>query len=88
MFNIDDDIRKASTLPSLFYRDEEIFRKVIKKVFSNSWQYITDLSNLNEDKMTFPFTYEESIVKEPLFLIIIKIRFNVFLMFVHTEVIS
>ena len=69
MFNIDDDIRKASTLPSLFYRDKEIFRKVVKKVFSNSWQYITDLSNLNEDK-------------------IIKIRFSVFLMFVHTEVIS
>ena len=69
MFNIDDDIRKASTLPSLFYRDEAIFRKVIKKVFSNSWQYITDLSSLNEDKMAYPFTYEESIVKEPLFLI-------------------
>lgn len=49
MFEIDPDIRKARTLPSEFYTDEQFFALSKEKIFARTWQFagrIGDLSTL------------------------------------------
>ena len=41
-FSVDPDIRKASTLPSSFYKDRIVFEKIKEKIFLKSWQFIGD----------------------------------------------
>ena len=40
MFKIEEDIRKARTLPSEFYTDERNFEMAAVKLFSRSWQFL------------------------------------------------
>jgi hypothetical protein len=40
MFKVNEDIRKASTLPSSFYHDKTTFYKATDKLLSSSWQLI------------------------------------------------
>ena len=46
---VDKDICKAETLPAKFYKDQEIFELVRKKIFLKCWHWIGDES-LTENK--------------------------------------
>lgn len=49
MFQIDPDIRKAKTLPSEIYTDEQYFEQSKQKIFARTWQFagrVADLSPL------------------------------------------
>ncbi len=37
------DIRQAHTLPSMWYRSEDIYRNTIERAFPSSWQYVADV---------------------------------------------
>jgi choline monooxygenase len=44
--SINTDIKKAETLPSEFYRSEELFQKSKESIFLRSWQWIGNLVNM------------------------------------------
>lgn len=67
-FSIDPDIRKAETLPSSFYRDEERFYDYSDKLLSSSWQLIGDTSLFDNDVSVVPFTLIKNVINEPLVL--------------------
>jgi choline monooxygenase len=41
-FEIDQDIRRASTLPARVYSDPEYFELQKDRVFARSWQWVVD----------------------------------------------
>ena len=61
--DIDDDIRKAKTIPSKFYHSPKIYRK-LKKIFNRSWQFIGDTDLLKENNV-HPDILLEGMVDEP-----------------------
>ena len=61
--DIDDDIRKAKTIPSIFYHSPKIYRK-LKKIFNRSWQFIGDTDLLKENNV-HPDILLEGMVDEP-----------------------
>ncbi len=67
-FSIDPDIRKASTLPSSFYRHPEVFQALREKVFYRSWQWIGDTTGLLEKGHAAPSTLLPGFLDEPLLL--------------------
>ena len=67
-FFIDPDIRKASTLPSSFYRDPGIFRTLKEKVFYRSWQWIGDDRVLEDTPSAHPFVLLPEFLDEPMVL--------------------
>lgn len=65
MFSIDPDIRRAKTLPSWFYTDEDLFQRSKEKIFARSWQFAgraSDVDNL------CPLTLLPEMLDEPLLL--------------------
>jgi|GEM_PF-4400776 len=46
MYNIESDIRKASTLPPEFYRDAQAWETCKEKVFCKNWQFVGDRQEL------------------------------------------
>jgi len=68
IYSIDSDIRKAETLPAIFYKDESTFEALKDHVFLKSWQFIGDESLLNETQSVYPFTLLENYLSEPLLL--------------------
>ena len=72
--NIDEDIKKASAPPSLFYTSKEIFNK-IKSVFENSYQYACHESELLKNS-NIPFNLFEDWQDIP--LVITKNNNNIF----------
>ncbi len=65
---IDPNINQAETLPSDFYLNENIFEESKEKIFTPSWQFVTNhhsLDNIN----VFPFTFLKGYIDEPLLLI-------------------
>ena len=69
MKKINKDITEAATLTGDFYSSKDVFEKVKEEIFANSWQLITDESNLKTDKSVYPFTFIDNFIEEPLFLI-------------------
>jgi choline monooxygenase len=67
-YHIDPDIRKASTLPAEFYRDESIFHDLKEKVFSRFWHLIGDSEVIKIPGQVYPFTLLEGFLDEPLLL--------------------
>ncbi|NER09619.1 choline monooxygenase [Muriicola jejuensis] len=67
-FFIDPDIRKASTLPSYFYRHTEVFEALKEKVFYRSWQWAGDTLDLKEKGSVSPFTLLPGFLEEPLLM--------------------
>lgn len=65
---INKNIKKASTLPGTFYSTKKAFNQS-KKIFENTWQFITDDSKFNRESNTFPFYFLEKYIDEPLVLI-------------------
>ncbi len=50
IFEINPDIRKASTLSSEFYTDEKYFEQSKEKIFARTWHYICTSKELNNLK--------------------------------------
>ena len=64
--NIDQDIRKASTLPASFYRSAATFETVREKVFAGSWNYVADAEEIGPEGSAYPFTLLPGVLDEPL----------------------
>lgn len=61
IFNINPDIRQASTLSSEFYTDEKYFNETQEKIFARSWNFV---GTTDEDSNLKPF----NIANTPLLL--------------------
>ena len=61
--DIDENIRKAKTIPSKFYHSPKIYRK-LKKIFDRSWQFIGDTTLLKKNN-AHPGILLEGMVDEP-----------------------
>src|SRR3569832_975215 len=65
---VDASIESASTLPSRFYTDPEIYRLSIERLFASRWQFIGDNSLAKVPGAVAPFTLLEGALDEPLLL--------------------
>jgi|TARA_B110000116_G_scaffold222036_1_gene200737 choline monooxygenase len=69
-FFIDPDITVAETLPSRFYKSQEIFDRLKETVFLKSWQWIGDsVSLVPLSEMVYPFVMLPDCITEPLLLV-------------------
>ena len=66
--DIDDDIRRARTLPSAFYRDPAVFERVRERVFARSWQLVDGAERASAPGSVLPFSFVEGCLDEPLLL--------------------
>ncbi len=71
-FFVDDDIRKAETLPSSFYRHQSVFEELKHKVFLKNWLWIGDQSMLAGSIKQRPITFLENFIDEPILLSVDK----------------
>ena len=67
-FNIDQDITKAETLPTSFYKDESVFEIIKEKIFLKSWQWIGDENLVRQSQSVHPFVLLDSYLTEPMLL--------------------
>jgi choline monooxygenase len=67
-FTIDSDIRKAKTIPSEFYRSQELFEASREKLFLNSWQFIGNKDLVRSPGQVYPFVLLAGYLDEPLVL--------------------
>lgn len=67
-FSVDADITKASTLPTEFYRSQEVFDLIRENIFLKSWQWIGDDAQLGFDGYVRPFTLLDGFLTEPMLL--------------------
>lgn len=63
---IDNDIRRAQTMPAQVYRDNALYEQMKERVFARSWQFISDSDRLAVPGQTFPHTILESYLDEPI----------------------
>mgnify|MGYP002623822602 CR=1 FL=1 len=66
--DVHPDVKKASTIPSAFYTDEQIFSQSKEAIFANSWQYVGPTSLVKVPGSTHPFVLLEGCLDEPLLL--------------------
>ena len=67
-FEIDSDIRRASTLPAWVYSDPAVHRAARERVFVPSWQWAGDLDKVRVPGQVHPFFLLEGCIDEPLVL--------------------
>ena len=67
-FNINPDIAKAETLPSIFYKNQDIFEEVKEKIFLKSWQWLGDNSGIKLTNSIQPLTLLDGFLSEPILL--------------------
>jgi choline monooxygenase len=67
-WTIDDDIRRASTLPAEVYSDPRWFDALRSAVFARSWQLVADVEAVRVPGQIYPFTLLEGVLDEPLLL--------------------
>ncbi len=68
LFNINENISLAETLPSEFYTDEKYFESSKDKIFSRTWQYAGDINVVKVPGQINPFYLLENFLDEPLIL--------------------
>lgn len=68
LFNINEDISLAETLPSDFYTDEKYFELSKEKIFSRTWQFAGDTEVVKVPGQIYPFYLLENFLDEPLIL--------------------
>jgi len=66
---VDENIRKAETLPSEFYTDKDYFELSKKKIFSSTWQFIGDSSVMRLQEQLVPKFFLEGFINEPILLV-------------------
>jgi len=64
--DIHEDIRKASTPPSRFYTDPDVYELGIEKILARSWQWVGLDDLVKVPKQTHPFTLLDGSLNEPL----------------------
>lgn len=67
-FDVDPDIRRASTLPSEIYTDPAIMAAAQEQIFACSWQFAADTDSVRVPGQVHPFTLLEGYLDEPLLL--------------------
>ncbi len=67
-FQIDADIRKASTPPSRVYTDPAIYAAGRERIFAGSWQLVGDAEQVRVPGQVHPFTLLEGCLDEALLL--------------------
>ncbi|TDQ18885.1 choline monooxygenase [Algoriphagus boseongensis] len=67
-YTIHPDISQAETLPSSFYRSQEVFEELIEKVFAKTWQFIGDKTMVAIPQQVKPVSFLEFGLEEPLLL--------------------
>jgi choline monooxygenase len=68
MFQVHEDIRQASCLPTRFYTDSAVFDALREKVFARSWQFIGATELVKVPGQVYPFTLLDGCLSEPLLL--------------------
>ncbi|MFO0837488.1 MAG: SRPBCC family protein [Phycisphaerae bacterium] len=68
LFQVDADIRRASTPAARIYTDPELYAAARERVFARSWQLIGDHDLVRVPGQTHPFTLLEGCLDEPLLL--------------------
>ena len=68
-FFIDPDITQASTLPTFFYKDEDIFNALKDKIFIKSWQWIGTDDLVPLSNHSHPFFLLDHYIAEPMLLV-------------------
>jgi len=67
-FTIEEDIKRASTLPGWVYTDPTAYERIRDRVFARSWQMAGDTDRVKVPGQVSPFTLLESLLDEPLLL--------------------
>lgn len=67
-FRIDEDIRKAETLPGSLYHSPEFYALAKERIFARSWQYVADAGRLKAPGHVLPFDLLPGCLDEPLVL--------------------
>ena len=65
-FFIDPDITKASTLPSSFYKDPDVFDAIKNKIFYKTWQWVGDENCVPMAQSAHPFILLKDFLNEPM----------------------
>ncbi len=64
--DIDEDIRKAATLPARVYSDPALYALQKERVFARSWQFAADSNRVKAPGHVLPFILLEGCLDEPL----------------------
>jgi choline monooxygenase len=67
-WTIDEDIRRAATLPAEVYSDPRWFAAARDRVFARSWQLAADTDRVKVPGQVYPFILLEGMLDEPLLL--------------------
>lgn len=62
------DLSQASTLPSAFYTDAEVYKESLEKIFARSWQFVGDIDLVKVPGQVHPITLLKGSLEEPLVL--------------------
>ena len=65
---VEEDIRRAWTLPADVYWDPAYYERARRRIFARSWQFIVDTDRLKVPGQIFPWTMLEGCLDEPLLL--------------------
>jgi choline monooxygenase len=69
-FFVSSNIEEAETLPSSFYKNEKIFKKIRDNIFLKSWHFVGDESTLLPLSLSaYPFILLDNYLSEPIVLI-------------------
>lgn len=69
-FKVDDQIVRAETLPSSFYRSQEVFDLIRERIFVRSWQWLgMERDLIPVDRSVYPITLYENYLDEPIVLV-------------------
>lgn len=66
--DVSPNIAEASTIPSRFYSDPEMFDRCRERIFAPSWQLIADTDAVKTPGQVHPVTVLEGFLDEPLLL--------------------
>lgn len=67
-YYINPDIKKAETLPAVFYKDAGTFEILKEKVFLSSWQWVGDEHQVPHSQSVHPFVLLDGYLTEPMVL--------------------
>ncbi len=68
LFEIDADIRRASTLPARFYSDPSAHAMFCERVFARSWHLVGDANRVGAGGFASPLTLLDGCLDEPIVL--------------------
>ncbi len=67
-YQINDDIKKSSTLDTYFYQSTSIFEESKEKIFAKNWLFAGNMNEIQQQGDVYPFIFLEHMLNEPLVL--------------------